>query len=224
MRRAAALVLPVALAACDARQIQTVSGGAYRSGQGCNLAELEAAGPPRCPSSAQLDFDQLGSDAAITVAAGNLSDKQISCRHALCGTGALSLHASYSWRAGAEPPSAQKLGEIHYRLPLRTELFGHKLGYALYVDGPTTPVNAYIAVTDDSGRFRMISDLPVYDFRQWTARGGTVTFDNDRLRLEPGTTSLVAEEIIIAVYLATEVRSGDGEHWTADLYVDEISW
>jgi hypothetical protein len=223
MRRAAAVVSLVALAACDAREIRAVSGGGYRSGQGCNLAELEAAAG-RCPSPAQLGFEQPGADGAIAIAVGNLSDKQVTCRHVFCGTGALALRAAYTWRAGVEPPSEQKLGEIHYRLPQRTELFGHKLGYALYVDGPTTPVNAYIAVNDQSGRFRMVDDLPVYQFKQWTKRGGSITFDNARLDLEPGTTSLVAEEIIIAVYLATDVRTGDGEHWNADLYVDEISW
>jgi hypothetical protein len=222
MRRAA-LVAIVALAGCESREIQAVSGGGYRSGRGCSLTELEAAAT-RCPSPAQLGFDQVGTEAAIEVAVGNLTEKQVSCRRVFCGSGALSLHAAYSWPAGAEPPSREKLGEIHYRLPQRTELFGHTLGYALYVDGPTTPVNAYIAVTDQNGRFRMVNDRSVLAFRQWTQRGGSVTVDNDRLGLDPGTTSLLADELIIAVYLATEVRTGDGEHWTADIYLDEISW
>jgi hypothetical protein len=44
------------------------------------------------------------------------------------------------------------------------------------------------------------------------------------LALALGTTSLLVDEIVIAVYLSTEVRTGDDEHWSAEFYVDEISW
>jgi hypothetical protein len=222
----AALLLALAAGACDAQVVQAVGdpGGAFGTGRGCNAAELESAGPPRCPSGAQLGFDRLGDDGAVEIAVGNLTGKQVSCRRSFCGAGSLVMHAEYTWRLGEAPPGPDKLGEIHYRLPRTTELYGKTLGYALYLDGPSTPVNAYIAVTDQGDRFRMVNDLPVYQFRQWTTRGGTVNGDNEFLHLPPGTTSLLADEIIIAVYLATEVRSGDNEHWSADLYVDEISW
>jgi len=224
MRREAALLSTLALAACDTRVIQAVSAPGYRTGQGCVAAELAGGGAQRCTSAAALAFDQPGADAEVSIASGNLSDKQVSCRRSFCGAGSLSLHAVYTWKLGVEPASDQKLGEIRYRLPQTTELYGHKLRYALYLDGPTTPVNAYIAVEDQTGRFRMIDDQAVYVYRQWTERGGTVDQDNGKLRLEPGTTSLLADEIIIAVYLSTEVRTGDAEHWSAELYIDEISW
>jgi hypothetical protein len=225
-RGAAAAVLVLAVAACEGRPLQVVGapGGAFRSGQGCSAADLEAGGLPSCPSGAQLRFDNLGDDGPVDIRVGNLSAKQISCRHSFCGPGSLALHAEYTWRAGPVPASAQKLGEIHYRLPQSTELFGRTLTYALYLDGPQTPVNAYIAVNEKGGRFRMVDDQPVYVFRRWTERGGAIRAENDVLRLAPGTTSLLADEIIVAVYLATDVRTGDNEHWSADFYVDEIAW
>jgi hypothetical protein len=220
---AALLVLP-ALAGCDAQEVQAVgtAGDAYRSGQGCTPASLEV--PGACPSGAQLGFDKLGDDAAFAITEGNLSGKQVSCRRTFCGTGSLVMHAEYAWREGVDPAGGNKLGEIHHKLPATTELFGRKLTYKLFLDGPTTPVNAYIAVIDVAGRFRMISDLPVYTFRDWVLRGGTVDAANTDLRLPVGTTSLLADEIVIAVYLATAVKGGDGEHWSADLYIDEIGW
>jgi hypothetical protein len=205
-------------------QAVSVPGGAFSSGHGCVPQELEGGGAPSCPSGAELAFDRSGDDAAVDIRVGRLSDKQISCRRSFCGTGSLALHAEYAWRAGNSPPSAEKLGEIHYRLPQTTELYGKTLTYALYLDGPNTPINAYLALIDQAGRFRMVDDLPVYQFRRWTERGGAVRVDNGLLRLPPGTTSLLADEIVIAVYLATEVRTGDGEHWSGDFYVDEIAW
>jgi hypothetical protein len=214
----------LALAACEPQVVQAVGapGGAYRSGQGCSPAELQGGGL-LCPSGAQLGFDRLGDDREVDVAVGNLSGKQVTCRRTFCGTGSLVMRADYTWPAGPAPASEAKLGEIRHRLPATTDLYGKTLSYALYVDGPTTPVNAYVAVRDSAGRFRMVSDLPVLAFRQWTKRGGSITADNPAPRLA-GATSLLVDEIVIAVYLATEVRSGDGERWTADVYVDEIAW
>jgi hypothetical protein len=223
---AAGLMLAVALGACEGRPLQVVGdpGGAFRSGQGCVAAELEAGGKAGCPSGAQIGFDKLGDDTMAEVRVGNLSAKQISCRRSFCGPGSLGLHAEYAWPAGPAPPSGQKLGEIHYQLPQSTELYGKTVTYALYLDGPETPVNAYLAVIERGGRFRMVDDLPVYMFRKWTQRGGAIRAENDLLHLAPGTTSLVAEAIVVAVYLATDVRTGDREHWSADFYLDEIAW
>jgi hypothetical protein len=224
--KGAAALLVLALGACQGEPLQVVGspGGAFRSGQGCNAADLEAGGRPTCPSGAPIGFDNLSDDGPVDIAVGNLSAKQISCRRSFCGAGSLVLHAEYAWRPGPEPPSAQKLGEIHHRLPQTTELYGKTLKYALFLDGPETSVNAYIAVIDQGGRFRMVNDLPVYVFGGWTQRGGAVRAENDLLNLAPGTTSLLVDEIVIAVYLATAVRTGDNEHWSADFYVDEIRW
>jgi hypothetical protein len=219
-------LVAVALGACEAKPLQAVGtpSGAYRSGQGCSVVDLQAGGSSRCPSGAELGFDRLGDDVPVDIRVGNLSAKQVSCKRSFCGEGSLALHAEYAWRAGPEPPSAQKLGEIHYTLPQTTDLYGRSLTYALYVDGATTPVNAYLAVIEPGGRFRMVDDLPVYTFRKWTERGGAIRVDNDKLGLAPGTTSLLVDEIVVAVYLATDVRTGDLEHWSADFYVDEIGW
>jgi hypothetical protein len=226
MRKAAAVVALV-LAGCEGEPLQVVGnpGGAFRSGQGCNAVELEAGGRPSCPSGAQITFDQLGDDAMMAIGDGKLSAKQVSCRRSFCGSGALVVHADYAWRLGTTPPSAEKLGTVRYRLPQATDLYGKTLTYALYLDGPDTPVNAYLAVIEKGGRFRMVDDLPVgYHFRKWSERGNVIRVDNDLLRLAPGTTSLLVDEIVIAVYLATDVRAGDNEHWSADVYLDEIKW
>jgi hypothetical protein len=34
----------------------------------------------------------------------------------------------------------------------------------------------------------------------------------------------LATHIRIAVYLATDIRSGDREHWSGDVFIDEVGW
>jgi hypothetical protein len=70
----------------------------------------------------------------------------------------------------------------------------------------------------------MVDDGPVLLFRRWTQRGGAILTSNLRINLPDGATSLVAREILIAVYLATDVRTGDRERWSADFYLDQIGW
>jgi hypothetical protein len=213
-------------ASCDAAHIQAVGspGGAFRSGAGCSPDDLQAAGPVACMFPAQLGFEQLADDALLEVTTGNLKGKQVSCRRSYCGAGALVLHADYRWRVGVPPVSNEKLGELRHRLATPTDVYGKTMTCALYVDGPDTPVNAYIAVIDTTGRFHMVHDEPVLIFRRWTQRGAAVLASNLELNLPPGATSLVVKEILIAVYLATDVRTGDNDHWSADFYLDQIAW
>jgi hypothetical protein len=196
----------------------------FRSGAGCALPDLQAAGPTTCQAPAQLGFEQLADDALLEIGEGNLSAKRVSCRRSYCGAGALVLHADYRWAVGTTPASGEKLGELRYRLPALTELYGKTLTYALYLDGPDTPVNAYVAVVDTRGLFHMVDDGPVLLFRRWTQRGGAILTSNLKINLPDGATSLVAREILIAVYLATDVRTGDRERWSADFYLDQIGW
>jgi hypothetical protein len=221
-------LLAVASLACEAQDLPAVGQprGPFRSGAGCGIADL-AAGGQSCPSRAQLTFEAAGDDGAFVVnTPADLSRRELSCRRSFCGTGSLSVHAEYRWRQGTDrnAPENIHLGEIKYTFPEPLELYGKTLTYNLYVDGPTTPVNAYIAVVDRSGRFRMIDDDVVLTFRRWAQRGGGVNPENKDLQLPAGTTSLVATDILISVYLATDVRTGDRDHWSADLYFDDISW
>jgi hypothetical protein len=212
--------------ACDATHIQAVGapGDVFRSGAGCALEDLQAAGPMSCLAAAQIDFERLADDALLEIDEGNLSAKRVSCRRSYCGAGALVLHADYRWRVGTTPASGEKLGEVRYRLPAPTEVFGKTLTFALYLDGPDTPVNAYVAVLDTRGLFHMVDDGPVLLFRRWTQRGGAIQASNLKIDLPDGATSLVARDIVIAVYLATDVRTGDRDHWSADFYLDQIGW
>lgn len=214
------------LAACDATHIEAVGapGGPFRSGAGCVAEELEAAGRAACLAGAQLGFEQVGDESLFDVRLGNLSAKELSCRRSYCGTGALKLHADYRWKGGTGPVEGERLGEIRHRLPAPLDLYGKTLTYALYLDGVTTPVNAYLAIIDGNGIFHMVHDQPVFLFRQWTQRGAPLLTSTPRINLPPGTTSLVVREIVIAVYLATAVMSGDLERWAADLYIDQVGW
>jgi hypothetical protein len=221
-----ALLGSFVLASCEATGIQAVGapGDAYRSGAGCAIEDLQAAGPSLCLAPAQLGFEQLADGALLEVDQGRLSGKAVSCRRSYCGAGALVLHADYRWPTGATPPASEKLGQVRHRLPAPTDLYGKSLTYALYLDGPDTPVNAYVAVIDGNGIFRMVDDGPVLLFRRWTQRGAAIQVGNSELKLPEGTTSFVVKEILIAVYLATDVRTGDRERWSADFYLDQISW
>jgi hypothetical protein len=212
--------------ACDDTRIQAVGapGDVFRTGAGCALEDLQAAGAMTCLTPAQLGFEQLADEGLLEIDEGNLSAKRVSCRRSYCGAGALVLHADYRWRVGTTPTSGEKLGELRYRLPAPTDLYGKSLTYALYLDGPDTPVNAYVAVVDTKGLFHMVDDGPVLLFRRWTQRGGAILTSNLKINLPDGATSLVAREILIAVYLATDVRTGDRERWAADFYVDQIGW
>lgn len=213
-------------ATCDPTHIEAVGapGDVFHPGAGCAIADLEAGGSASCQVPAQLGFERLADDGLLAVDEGNLSGKRVSCRRSWCGAGALVLHADYRWRVGTTPGPGEKLGQVSYQLPAPTELYGKTVTYALYLDGPDTPVNAYVAVVDSKGLFHMVSDEPVLIFRRWTQRGGSVLTSNLKINLPDGATSLVAREILIAVYLATDVRTGDRDHWSADLYLDQIAW
>jgi hypothetical protein len=226
MATIAALIAAVPLAGCQDAQLQAVGGpgGVFRSGSGCAVEALESAGAAACLAPAQLGFEQLADGALVQIHSGNIGGKQVSCRRSFCGTGALAVHADYRWRVGVAPTSDERLGQLHYRLPVPVEVYGKTMTYALYLDGPTTSVNAYIAIIDGTGRFRMVHDGPVLIFRDWTRRGAVIDATNTHLELPPDTRSLMAKEVHIAVYLATDVRSGDREHWSADFYLDEIGW
>jgi hypothetical protein len=216
------------LVACEPTDIPAVGnpGGPFRTGAGCGITDLEAGGPQNCPSHAQLGFEALADDAAFEVRTANLSRRQVSCRRSFCGTGSLSLHAEYRWRQGTvrEAPENSHLGEIRYRFPEPVELYNKTITFNLFVDGAVTPVNAYLAVIERGGRFRMIDDRELFQFGRWTQRGGAVRPENMDLALPAGTTSLVATELLISVYLATDVRAGDRDHWNAEIYVDDVSW
>jgi hypothetical protein len=221
------LIVLASPAACDATRLEAVgspSGDSFRPGAGCAVADLQAAGPTTCMAPAQLGFEQLADGALLEIDEGALSAKAVSCRRTYCGGGALVLHADYRWRPGTTPPASEKLGQLRHRLPAPTNLYGKSLTYALYLDGANTPVNAYVAVIDDKGLFHMVDDGPVLLFQRWTQRGGTIQVGNPRLNLPEGTTTLMVRDILISVYLATEVRAGDREHWAADFYLDQIGW
>jgi hypothetical protein len=205
VRKACILAALVSGMACDDTHIQAVGapGDVFRTGAGCALGDLQAAGSTTCLAPAQLGFERLADDGLLEIGEGNLSAKRVSCRRSYCGAGALVLHADYRWRVGGTPTAAEKLGELRYRLPQPTELYGKSLTYAL---------------------FHIVDDGPVLLFRRWTQRGGAILTSNLKINLPDGATSLVAREILIAVYLATDVRTGDRERWSADFYLDQIGW
>jgi hypothetical protein len=213
---------------CGGDPLQAVGtpGGAFRSGAGCNVADLDVGGPQSCPAGqalrAQLGLDAV-SDEGVLTSGTNLSDKRISCRRSWCGPGSLAVHAAYRWPASG-PIEGEKLGELRYHFDPPFDLYGKTVTHALYVDGPITPVNAYVAATDRTGRFWMVQDGAVTLFKQWTQRGARVDGENVRLGLPPGATSLLVTDLLIAVYLATDVRTGDREHWQGEVYVDEVGW
>jgi hypothetical protein len=221
---ALALLAVLPAAACTGDPIQAVGGpgGVFRAGAGCHVPDLAVGGPEACAAEAQLGFDGPDDGAAVTTTP-NLTAKAVSCRRSYCGPGSLAFHAAYRWPP-AGPTEGEKLGEVRHSFSQPVEMFGKTITHLLYLDGPTTPVNAFVAVIDRSGRFWMVQDLPVYLFRQWTQRGATVSLDNARLGLPAGTSSLLVTELRIAVYLATDVRTGDREHWDADVYIDELAW
>jgi hypothetical protein len=215
----------LAAAGCTGDPLQAVGGpgGAFRSGAGCSVPDLEVGGPAACPSQAQLTFDAPADGEAVTTTP-NLTTRGVSCRRSYCGPGSFAFHAAYRWSVSYKGPEGEWLAEIRHSFAQPVELYGKTITHALYLDGPATPVNAFVAVIDRNNRFWMVQDLPVYLFRQWTQRGGAVDVDNATLKLPAGTTSLLAREIRIAVYLATDVRTGDREHWDADVYLDELAW
>src|SRR6185436_17205856 len=92
------LMLGTALA-CDATHIQAVGapGDVFRTGAGCAVEDLEAAGAVTCAAPAQLGFERLADDALLEIDEGNLSAKRVSCRRSWCGAGALAVHADYRW-------------------------------------------------------------------------------------------------------------------------------
>jgi len=214
------------LASCEPTSIEAVGkpGDSFRPGAGCVVEDLQAAGTAGCMASAQLGFDQLADGALMDIDEGPLSGKAVSCRRTYCGAGSLVLHADYRWPAGAMAPAGERLGQVRHRLPVPIDLFGKSLTYALYLDGPVTPVNAFVAVIDTGGMFHMVHDGPVLLFRRWTQRGATLDRANLQLNLPEGATSLMVREILVAVYLATEVRTGDLSRWSADFYLDQIGW
>jgi hypothetical protein len=222
----AAALLSCSLLGCGGETLEAVGnpGGAFRSGAGCSVADLESGGPQACPATqrAQLRFDDL-TDQVLVSLSDNLSDKHVSCRRSWCGPGSLAFQAAYRWPITG-PTEGEKLGEIRHRFDPPIDLFGKTVTHALFVEGVFTPVNAFVAAIEGNGRFWMIQDGPVNLFGQWVQRGARVDVENARLALPAGTTSLLISEIRIAVYLATDVRAGDREHWQGRVHVDELGW
>jgi hypothetical protein len=212
---------------CESNEIVTVGapGGVFQSGGACNVEALAAGAAAGCTPVAQLGFEHAGDDAAFEPLMANLTKRGISCARSYCGTGSLQLSAQYHWRAGAEPATElEYLGEISYRLPKPTDLYGKMLSFNLYIDGPDTPINAMIAVVDDRGFWHKVHDLPVYGTRRWHERSAPLSFDNPMFSNRPSAPSLVVTQLRISVYLATDVRTGDNEHWSGDLFIDEVGW
>jgi hypothetical protein len=227
--RAVLIVLAALGGGCDPTDIHAVGdpGGVYRPGAGCVLEDLEAGGARNCPGPAQLGFEQLADAALFEPRTANLSRRQVSCRRSWCGTGALALHADYRWREGmsAEAAETDRLGEIRHSFPQPVDLYGKSLAFAVYVDGPLTPINAYIAVIERGGRFRMVNDGVLYtQFPRWSLRGGAIRADNPALELSEGATSLLVTDLVISVYLATPVHTGDRQSWSGDIYIDDVGW
>jgi hypothetical protein len=212
---------------CETDDIVAVDapGGVFRPGAGCDVSALAAGAAAGCTPSAQLGFEHAGDDAAFEPLMANLSRREVSCARSFCGTGSLHLFAQFHRRAGVEPASElDYLGELSYQLPQPTDLFGKMLSFKLYIDGPDTPINAMIAVVDEHGLWHKVHDLPVYGTRKWHERGAPISFENPMLTARPSTPSLTVTQLRISVYLATDVRSGDNEHWSGDIFIDEVGW
>src|SRR3954471_20365866 len=123
---------PIAAGAigCESNEIVTVGapGGGFLPGAGCGVEALAAGAAAGCTPAAQLGFEHAGDDAVFEPLMANLSRREISCARSFCGTGSLHLSASYHWRAGTEPASElDYLGELSYRLPQPTDLYGKML-------------------------------------------------------------------------------------------------
>ncbi len=212
--------------ACQDNELVAVGdpGGAFQSGEGCSLPDLAAGSAESCLPPAQFGFEHLGDDAVFQVQTTNLSDRRVSCARSYCGTGSLHLRANYRDRLGAPDKERDRLGMVSYTLPKPLDLYGKMLGFKLYIDGPSTPVNAMIAVIDDErGIWHKVHDYPVYGMQKWHERGAPLSPQNSQFEVPP-TPSLVVRAIEISVYLATDVRTGDLDHWSGDIYIDEVGW
>jgi hypothetical protein len=211
------LVMP---SGCEPRMVSAVDPavGVYRPGGECAVLE---AGGASCPTGAQIAFDHEG-DTRGFEASAPLGNLRVSCRRPYCGTGALAVSGAYRWRdPRVQPPASERLGEIRYQLPEPVDLLGKTIAFDVFVDGPRTPFNIQLAI--DTGPFRSVHDGVFSSWGGWTRWAGLV--DPSTLRPSPGAvTTLPVTAIIIQLYLATEVRTGDLEHWNPEIYIDELGW
>jgi hypothetical protein len=212
--------------ACAPNDLPAVGapGGVYQPGAGCGVEALGAGGPASCQTGAQWGFEQVADQDAFVSMTTNLTRPEVTCRRSFCGTGSLHFRADYHARAGQPMTEMDRFGELSHRLPRPMDLYGKMLAWKLFIDGPETPVNAQISVIDDRGLWHRVHDGPVYGVGRWHERGAPIRADNPMLAPPPEGESLVVAEIRIAVYLATPVMSGDHEHWSGDVYVDEVGW
>jgi hypothetical protein len=222
---ARAWLLVALLAGCESNEVIAVGapGGAFQSGAGCVVANLAAGSVESCNLPAQFGFEHTGDDQAFAVETSNLSQRRVSCERSYCGTGSLRVTAQYRRRLGATEAEGDWLGRVSYTPPAPLDLYGKMLGFKLYIDGPATPVNAMLAVIDERGLWHKVHDYPVYGMKKWHERGAPLSPQNEQFQVPP-TPSLIVKQIEISVYLATEVRTGDGEHWTGDVFIDEVGW
>lgn len=227
-RLLAALLGAIAAAACSPNRIDAVGapGGLYdpEPDAGCDLDDLGGGGRA-CPSGVQFVFEARGDDAVFEVASRTtLSNRRVTCRRSYCGTGALAVTARYRWKEGlpSGDPSIDRMGELRYKFAAPVDLYGKTLTFSAYVDNFNTPLNGQLAVI--SRYFRQVDDGPLLNTRGWNQKGGEISVANERLKLPPDTTSLLVTEIIVQVYLATSVRSGNHESWTGEIYFDDIGW
>jgi hypothetical protein len=224
--RALALALAGAAPACGTDTISAVDPpvGFYVPRSDCVTRE---GGGTSCPSGAQFAFERASDHLGFILSKpSHQTQPRVSCARTFCGTGAFAYHARYSWRRGTSSDSAERYHDIRYEFSQPVEMKGKTLTAHIFVDKFDTPLNAQLAIIQYRGRYRIIFDGPIFNARGWNTIGGIVGPENPKA-FSAGETvpaSVAASELVIAVYLSTDVRSGDRETWESDIYFDEIGW
>ena len=223
-----AAMLSFALLGCSGDALQAVGdpGGAFNSGAGCSVAELESGGPQACPAPpagrAQLRFDDPADQALISLSA-NLSDKRVSCRRSWCGPGSLAFQAAIAGRSPGRS-RVRSWGSCATGSIPRSICSERPSTHALFVEGPVTPVNAFVAVIEPGGRFWMVQDGPVNLFGRWTQRGPAWTWRTPGWGCPPARPRWWSARSGSRCTWPPTCAAGDQRALAGQVYVDEVGW
>jgi hypothetical protein len=210
---------------CDAQTLDVVRspGGVYRPDQGCTLTE----GSRQCPlpndeiPGSQLRFESEADSRLMTIRpdSDTFSNVRVTCRRSYCGTGSLGVHANFRW-TGSAPDDSERLGTLVYTFDRPIDLMNRTVGFSVYVEEPTTHINAQIGVIHEYWRY--IAWMPISS--GWHRITGVVSPDNPLTEIDPGVTSIPVTELHIAVYLSVSPTSGGASAWSGEIYLDDVSW
>jgi hypothetical protein len=184
-------------------------------------------GGAACPTGAQFGFERATDhlDFQLDKPAAQ-QNARVSCQRTFCGTGAFAYHAIYRWPRGVPGEMADRYHDVSYKFPQPVDMRGKTLTARIFVESFTTPLNAQLAIVQSRGRYRIIFDGPLLSQSGWNTVGGIVGPENPKA-FSPGETvpaMVPVSDLMLVVYLSTDVRSGDRENWESDVYFDEIGW